>query len=104
MELYQGQIASVGAPRTWPLRQQRQSISPNSTPHCVLLARRPLEEAFDNGYMCITWEGRHGDDRVQGEYRMFWLGPPELPMHDTKSYPWKSNDKLSSEAQAELRM
>jgi hypothetical protein len=54
--------------------------------------------------MCITWEGRHGDDRVQGEYRMFWLGPPELPMHDTKSYPWKSNDKLSSEAQAELRM
>jgi hypothetical protein len=35
---------------------------------------------------------------------MFWLGPPELPMHDTKSYPWKSNDKLSSEAQAELHM
>jgi hypothetical protein len=54
--------------------------------------------------MCITWEGRQGDDRAQGEYRMLWLGPPELLMQDTKSYPWKSNDKLPSEAQAQLRM
>jgi len=69
-----------------------------------LLLIKPLEEAFDNGYMCITWEGRQGDDRAQGEYRMLWLGPPELLMQDTKSYPWKSNDKLPSEAQAQLRM
>jgi hypothetical protein len=54
--------------------------------------------------MCITWEGRQGDDRTQGEYRMLWLGPPELLMQDTLSYPWKSNDKLPSEAQAQLRM
>lgn len=74
------------------------------TPHRVLPLRRPLEEAFDNGYMCITWEGRQGNGRAQGEYRMLWLGPPELLMQDTKSYPWKSNDKLPSEAQAQLRM
>jgi hypothetical protein len=58
--------------------------------------------------MCITWEGRQGDDRAQGEYRMLWLGPklgpPELLMQDTKNYPWRSNDKLPYEAQAQLRM
>jgi uncharacterized coiled-coil protein SlyX len=69
-----------------------------------LLLIKPLEEAFDNGYMCITWEGRQGDDRAQGEYQMLWLGPPELLMHDTKSYPWKSNGKLPSETQTQLRM
>ena len=104
MELHHGRIAQVEAPRTWSLPQQRQSISHHLTPHRVLPLRRPLEEAFDNGYMCITWEGRQGDDRTQGEYRMLWLGPPELLMQDTKSYPWKSNDKLPSEAQAQLRM
>lgn len=100
MELHHGEIAQVEAPRTWPL-QQRQSISLNLTPHRVLPLRRPLEEAFDNGYMCITWEG---DDKAQGEYRMLWLGPPELLMQDFQNYPWKSIDKLPSEAQTQLRM
>jgi hypothetical protein len=54
--------------------------------------------------MCITWEGSQGDDRARGKYRMLWLGPPELLMQDTKSYPWKSNDKLPSEVHAQLRM
>lgn len=104
MEFHLGRIAQVEAPRTLPLLQQRQSTSLCSTPHCVLPLCRPLEEAFDNGYMCITWEGRQGDDRTQGEYRMLWLGPPELLVQDFKSYPWKSNDKLPSETQAQLRM
>lgn len=91
------------APHTWPLPQQRQSISRHLTPHCVLPSPRPLEEAFDNGYMCITWEGRRGDERAQGEYRMLWLGSPDLRVDDTKSYPWKSNDKLPPAAQVQLR-
>lgn len=70
----------------------------------MLPLHRPLEEAFDNGYMCITWEGKKGDDRAQGDYRMLWLGPKELQLHDTKHYPWKnSGDKLPTEQQLQLR-
>lgn len=62
--------------------------------HC----HRPLEEAFDNGYMCITWKGKKGDDRAKGDYQMLWLGPEDLQLHDTKGYPWKSSgDKLGTE-------
>jgi hypothetical protein len=70
----------------------------------MLPLHRPLEEAFDNGYMCITWEGKKGDDRAQGDYRMLWLGPKELQLHDTKHYPWRnSGDKLPTEQQLQLR-
>lgn len=70
----------------------------------TLALRRPIEEAFDNGYLCIIWEGARGAGRSDGQYRMCWLGDAELLMHDMKRYPWKSSaEKLPQELQEELR-
>jgi hypothetical protein len=69
-----------------------------------LLLIKPIEEAFDNGYMCFTWEGSRGADRLEGQYRMHWLGDAELLIQNVKHYPWKTSaEKLPAEAQAELR-
>lgn len=94
-------VCASERPCKWllPLTHTASYITPT---HAVLLLHRPVEEAFDNGYMCITWEGRHGDDRAQGDYRMLWLGPPELLIDDTTHYPWKTNQKLPSEDLAQL--
>jgi hypothetical protein len=65
---------------------------------------RPIEEAFDNGYMCITWEGSRGADRLEGKYRMHWLGDAELLIQDMTNYPWKASaEKLPTDAQKDLR-
>jgi len=69
-----------------------------------LLFIKPIEEAFDNGYMCITWKGTRGAERSEGEYQMRWLGDAALLIQDMKNYPWKASpEKLTSDAQDDLR-
>jgi hypothetical protein len=69
----------------------------------MLPCGRPVEEAFDNGYLAITWEGHSGAAREDGFYRMHWLGTPDLKVSDVTKFPWKSNEKLPTEDQAALR-
>lgn len=71
---------------------------------CALLLHRPVEEAFANAYLSITWEGSPGQDRNEGVFKMVWLGDEKLEIHNCAQYPWKSNDKqMSPSAQTALR-
>lgn len=56
---------------------------------------RPVEEAFDVGYICFIWEGKPGTARTEGLYRIRWLGGPKVPI--VGRYPWEnpSNEVLS---------
>jgi hypothetical protein len=69
----------------------------------VFPLHRPLEEAFDNGYLSIAWRGTKGGARAEGDYCMHWLGRDDLLLHDFSKFPWKTNTKLSTEQQTQLR-
>jgi len=70
----------------------------------LLILCRPVEEAFDNGYLSITWDGRRGESRSQADYLMHWLGDPDLLVQDMPHYPWKASaEKLPNEVQMALR-
>ncbi len=69
----------------------------------VLALCRHVEEAFDNGYLSIIWEGLRGAPRSEGLYRMHWLGDAELRVQDMPHYPWKASaGRLSTEVQKAL--
>lgn len=57
---------------------------------------RPVEEAFDVGYICFIWEGEPGKPRTEGVYRIRWLGGPKVPI--SGSYPWHNPSEAQSAA------
>ncbi|PNH09061.1 hypothetical protein TSOC_004373, partial [Tetrabaena socialis] len=63
-----------------------------------LLLLKPLEEAFDAGYLIF--------ERKDGQFVAHWLGGvhyDNLEILDLARYPWKSNDKMMMEEQSTFR-
>jgi hypothetical protein len=48
----------------------------------VILLSRPIEEAFDNGYLVIL--------ETQNVFTAHWLGADDAQIAAPKTYPWSS--------------
>ena len=64
---------------------------------CVIVVCRPLEEAFDNGFLVFTY------DDAEEKFTAHWLGDDKAKIAHFNTYPWKTNEKLSKSAQNVLR-
>jgi hypothetical protein len=56
----------------------------------VILLSRPIEEAFDNGYLVIL--------ETQDVFTAHWLGADDAQIAAPKTYPWSPSSEKMDEA------
>ena len=62
----------------------------------MILLFRPIQEAFDNGYLVIL--------ATNDVFTAHWLGADDAQIADPKTYPWSlSSDKMDEASLKTLR-
>ena len=62
----------------------------------MFLLHRPIEEAFDNGYLVIL--------ETEDVFTAHWLGTDDAQIAAPKTYPWSpSSEKMDEALQTTLR-